>query len=126
MRLPGVVLEGLFQPEREGAHQVDVPEESALVPSGIQAPLGLPGGRLLLLVLPDGGEAGVGGRAGALALIEAVSGEISVNAAAAALPAVTGDVGAVVELIGAGGEGLGRREAPEAQAVVRQIGRAHV
>lgn len=117
-RVPGVVLEGLFQPEGEGAHQVDVPEERAAVPSAVRAPVGLPGG--LLLVLADGGEAGVGGRAGTLALVEAVFGEVSVNAAAAALPAVTGDVGAVVELVGAGGEGLRGRQAPEPQGGVHQ------
>ena len=66
----------------------------------------------------DGGEAGVGGRAGALALVEAVFGEVPVNAAAAALSAVAGHVGAAVQLVRAGGEGLGRHKAPEAQGGV--------
>lgn len=105
MRLSGGVLEGLFQPERERAHQIDVPEQGALVPFGLQAPLRLLGS-LLLLMLADGSEAGVGGGACALALVEAVSGEVSMNAAATALSAVTGDIGAAVELIRAGREGL--------------------
>lgn len=105
------MLGGPSQPEGEGAHQVDVPEECAAVPTAVWVPVGLPGG--LLLVPADGGEAGAGGRAGALALGEAVSGEVSVNAAAAALPAVAGDAGAVVELVCVGGEGLGGRQAPE-------------
>lgn len=83
-----MVLKGLFQPKREGAHQVDVSEEGAPVPSGLWAPVSLPGG-LLLLMLPDGGEAGIGGGAGALAFVEAMFGEISMNAA---LSAVIGDI----------------------------------
>ena len=47
-----------------------------------------------------------------------VFGEVPVNAAAAALSAVAGHVGAAVQLVRAGGEGLGRHKAPEAQGGV--------
>lgn len=85
-RLSGVLLKGLFQSKREGAHQVDVSEETVPVPPGIRAPVWLPGG--LLLMLPDSGEPGVRSRAGALALVEAMFGEVPMNTAPAALPAV--------------------------------------
>lgn len=90
-----MVLQGLFQPKREGAHQVDVSEETVPVAPGIGAPVWLPGG-LLLLMLPDGGEAGVRGRAGALALVEAMLREVSMDTAPAALPAVIRNIGTVV------------------------------
>lgn len=66
-------------------------------------------------MLADGGEAGVGGWTGALAFGETVLGEVSVNAATAALSTVTRDVGAAVQVIGTCGEWLGRQGPPGPQ-----------
>lgn len=63
---PAALVLVLAEPERGGPHEEEVPRKCGLFLLGWR-PL-LVGGSLLPLVPEDGGEAGVGGRAGAFAL----------------------------------------------------------